>query len=185
MKKHIRIQNGFTLIELLLVIAIIGTLSSVVLFGVSVTREKGRVAAMREQILELRTRAYYLYEQNAASYITATVPPTQQVLLQDCRNITKLLGGTIFFNDVPLVRQIDFLESLSDSTQNVQCGVQPNSYTVAGKLKGSTIFCADSTNVIRLGPTNQTLGPAYTKIVGSGGAAGAAALDTTSDTVCN
>lgn len=45
--------RGFTLIELLVVIAIIGLLSSVVLASLNAARQKARVAAARQDILQI------------------------------------------------------------------------------------------------------------------------------------
>ncbi len=48
-------KRGFTLIELLVVISIIGTLSSIVLSSVSTARDKGRDAAIKQDLSQMPT----------------------------------------------------------------------------------------------------------------------------------
>jgi len=57
MKKN----KGFTLIELLVVIAIIGILASVVLASLSSARDKGKDAAVRSQLANMRAQAEIYY----------------------------------------------------------------------------------------------------------------------------
>ncbi len=54
-------NKGFTLIELLVVIAIIGVLSSVVLASLSSARGKGNDAAIKSNLVNMRTQAELLY----------------------------------------------------------------------------------------------------------------------------
>jgi prepilin-type N-terminal cleavage/methylation domain-containing protein len=62
--------SGFTLIELLVVVAIIGLLSTVVLFAVSDARNKGADAAVKENLINARTQAEIFYNANLDSYYT-------------------------------------------------------------------------------------------------------------------
>jgi prepilin-type N-terminal cleavage/methylation domain-containing protein len=64
MKKLRKHTRGFTLIELLVVIAIIGLLSSVVLASLSTARSKGKEAAIKEEVDQMRT----LLEENYSDY---------------------------------------------------------------------------------------------------------------------
>jgi prepilin-type N-terminal cleavage/methylation domain-containing protein len=48
-------RRGFTLIELLVVIAIIGVLASIVMASLNTARDKGKIAATRQQLVNIRT----------------------------------------------------------------------------------------------------------------------------------
>ncbi|NQV88620.1 MAG: prepilin-type N-terminal cleavage/methylation domain-containing protein [Parcubacteria group bacterium] len=50
-------KKGFTLVELLIVIAIIGILSSIVLAGLSSSRNKSKDTAIKSQIISMRSQA--------------------------------------------------------------------------------------------------------------------------------
>jgi type IV pilus assembly protein PilE len=73
-------QKGFTLIELLVVIAIIGILSSLILAGVMVSRQKAKDANAVKSMSSLRGAVEIYYTNNGNSYlgicpqITAGVP---------------------------------------------------------------------------------------------------------------
>lgn len=54
-------NRGFTLIELLVVISIIGLLSSVVLASVTTARNKGRTAAIKESMYQMRNQMALYY----------------------------------------------------------------------------------------------------------------------------
>lgn len=67
MKKHP--ASGFTLIELLVVIAIIGLLSAIVLASLSLARQRGSDASVKQQINQMHAAANLLYS-NTGSYDT-------------------------------------------------------------------------------------------------------------------
>ncbi len=60
-------NKGFTLIELLVVIAIIGILSSVVLASLNTARGRGNDAAIKRNMVNMRSQAEILYD-NAGNY---------------------------------------------------------------------------------------------------------------------
>lgn len=78
-KFNTNLSKGFTLIELLVVVAIIGILSSVVLASLSTARNKGSDAAIKADLVNMRTQAALYYDSNGnygtASY-QATCPHT-------------------------------------------------------------------------------------------------------------
>ncbi|MFA6297351.1 MAG: prepilin-type N-terminal cleavage/methylation domain-containing protein, partial [Candidatus Paceibacterota bacterium] len=60
-------KNGFTLIELLVVISIIALFSSVVLAAVKDARNKGNVAKVKADMIQIRNAAE-LYKNDKGSY---------------------------------------------------------------------------------------------------------------------
>lgn len=67
MKKHFKNNKGFTLIELLVVVAIIGLLASVVLASLSSARDKGKNAAILQDVREFE-RLLQLEYNDTGSY---------------------------------------------------------------------------------------------------------------------
>jgi prepilin-type N-terminal cleavage/methylation domain-containing protein len=65
--KFIKREKGFTLIELLVVIAIIGILSTVVVSSLSNARDKSKIAALSQELPQLRT-ALELYHLDYNNY---------------------------------------------------------------------------------------------------------------------
>ena len=65
MKKN---NKGFTLIELLVVIAIIGILASVVLSSLSSAKSKGKDAAVKSQLSQIRSQSEIYYSAVGENY---------------------------------------------------------------------------------------------------------------------
>lgn len=61
-------HRGFTLIELLVVIAIIAILSAVVLTSLSTARERGKDAAIKGNLAQIRPQAELYYDEHDSSY---------------------------------------------------------------------------------------------------------------------
>lgn len=68
MKKSLNMKKGFTLIELLVVVAIIGTLTAVVLIGVNNGRRAGRDAAIQTALNQALTQVQVYATQNGGNY---------------------------------------------------------------------------------------------------------------------
>ena len=83
--------KGFTLIELLVVVAIVSLLSSVVFASLNSARNKGRDAAVKENLLGVRTQAEFLYNQNGgygvdsspSAFVIAKCAQTSDTLFAD------------------------------------------------------------------------------------------------------
>lgn len=63
-----RKKRGFTLMELLVVVAIIGILAAIVLVSLNSARNKGKNAAIKAQMAQIRPAAELYAEDNSSSY---------------------------------------------------------------------------------------------------------------------
>lgn len=61
-------SKGFTLIELLVVIAIIGILAAVTLSSLNTARDKGKDAAIKATLANMRAEAELYYDDNGGTY---------------------------------------------------------------------------------------------------------------------
>ncbi len=78
-------EKGFTLIELLVVVAIIGTLSGMVLVAMGGAREKARDSVRRSDMRQLVSAQEMYYGDNEEYYTTSTddgIPPIPSYLRQ-------------------------------------------------------------------------------------------------------
>ena len=74
MKKSLNMKKGFTLIELLVVVAIIGTLTAIVLIGVNNGRRAGRESAIQQSMNQVLTEAELHRAQNQDKYTGFAIP---------------------------------------------------------------------------------------------------------------
>lgn len=133
------IRRGFTLIELLVVIAIIGVLSAVVLASLNTARSKGTDAAVKSNLVQIRTQAEIFYGGNSNSYGTQVWATTAAT----CNTV-----GSMFAN-TNVARSLAAADSANGGTNNVGCASTASTYVVAAALveTANTYWCADSSGV--------------------------------------
>ena len=159
---------GFTLIELLVVIAIISLLSSIVFASLSTARNKAKDAAIKEDLIGIRTSAalYFADENNYGDpYYAADPDPyghTFHVFFPELCPSSTAVGSSMFhFSGGSIVKSINeaiqHAGSLTRQQNNlVVCGSNSSSCVVAALLneKGTkpatdAIFCIDSRHNIK------------------------------------
>jgi prepilin-type N-terminal cleavage/methylation domain-containing protein len=90
--RHIFNQSkGFTLIELLIVLAIIGTLTGVVMVNILSARERGRDAERKSELRQLQT-AFEIYRADQGTYPPSPLPACDTALAA---------GGTTYIQKIP------------------------------------------------------------------------------------
>lgn len=139
--------RGFTLIELLVVIAIIGILASVVLASLNSARDKSRDAAIKSNLVTVRTQAAMSY---AASGIYG--PSTGSNYSGDCltsSTIFRMTSGTGEQRDIANNIAAAIAAAVSASggtTPNCRTDGPRQQYMVAVRLRTSNNYwCVDST----------------------------------------
>lgn len=146
--------NAFTLIELLVVIAIIGILATVVLASLNSARNKGRDAAVKNQMNQIRTQASIFYSLHG-SFIGTGVGGTDDTF-SECTVLSNAsftkFEGTMFDrrveeNAYPLIAGT-FNQMYRYSADRIQCAVTADTWAFAVPLhnpeSGTTGWCVDS-----------------------------------------
>jgi prepilin-type N-terminal cleavage/methylation domain-containing protein len=153
MKKN----KGFTLIELLVVIAIIGILASVVLASLSSARNKGKDAAVKSQLANMRAQAELYYSTNENFYTSAI-----KNVCVDASTVNGF-GGTggllvAIKNSEGVESTINTDPTVAGTTSLITCnstatgtGTSTDQWAVEAPLTDSStpMYCVDSTGASR------------------------------------
>jgi len=116
-------NKGFTLMELLVVIAIIGILAAIVIVSLNRARNKGKDAAIKAQMGQLRSSAEMFMEDNG-----------NYTLWCDDADEANISGGAI-----------------SAGGTNYDCDATASAWAAEVQLVGSTDYwCVDSTGASKL-----------------------------------
>jgi prepilin-type N-terminal cleavage/methylation domain-containing protein len=149
---NLQTQNGgFTLIELLVVIAIIGLLASIIFASLTSSREKSQNAAVKSNMITVRSQAELYYNNNNQSYgIYSGACPTNS-------------GSGHVFLDTVVVRAISAAKNAGAS--NATCWANGNQWSASVQFKtpesGLNFWCVDSNSAGRAitSPPTGTLCP--------------------------
>ncbi len=138
--KRKNFSEGFTLIELLIVIAIIGTLSSVVLANLSSARNKSINAGIRSSFAQLRSEGNIYFNDNGSFGNAGNLCTT---------------AGSIFTH--PRFAQILASAQNAPGTPSPVCRNTATAWAVSIQLKqpesGNAFLCADSAGALKSHPT--------------------------------
>ena len=134
-------RGGFTLIELLVVIAIISLLSSIVLASLTTARNKAKDAAIKEDLVGVRTSAALYYSDNGGSYGIYT-------LFGNEKTCPFLAGSGAVFYESNVFSTIQHVASLNGGSVG-RCGSNNVSYAIGIPLATqddaqTEFFCIDS-----------------------------------------
>jgi len=171
---------GFTLIELLVVIAIIGLLSSIAFASLSTARNKAKDAAIKEDLIGIRTSAALYFSENNGNYggryATAggnenNCPPLT-MMQADCITDPNL-GLGLFCQSASIFSAIQHATNLHGGGWGEgRCGANSASYAVLMPLAVQQspnppldYFCVDSTGQAKI--LSSSLTPPTDLIIGN------------------
>jgi type IV pilus assembly protein PilA len=144
-------NKGFTLIELLVVIAIIGILSSIVIASLNSARSRGKDAAIRSQMAQLRTQAEIFFDANGGSFGTASSTS------DNCSTFSA--AGSVFAT-TSIQAQLVQIAGNDAPNSKLACIATPFAWAMSiSGLSGNTAsLCIDNSGNIRSGSAPLTTG---------------------------
>lgn len=129
--------RGFTLIELLVVVAIIGIFSAVALGALGTARDRGKISAIKSNLVSLRTHADLYYASGSATY-------GSQSFISGAA--TSCTGGV--FSNTTVTNALKATDS-ANGAGNIVCRANLSYYYAAAALPGGGWWCVDSTGASR------------------------------------
>lgn len=136
---HLSLQPGFTLIELLIVLAIVGTLTSVVMVNILGVRERGRDAERKTELKQLQT-AFEWYRADNGTYPPAPLPACDTPLAS---------GSTTYLQKVPCdpssSGQHVYTYTTTGSTYTIYACLENEKDQQKDRVNNST-YCSGTTN---------------------------------------
>lgn len=140
-------RKGFTLIELLVVIAIIGLLSSIVLSSLNSARDKGKDAAIKSQLEQMRSAAELIYE-STGSYSTVCDASTNTGTMyrNAYANSDKVTSSDLCMTLAPSGTYTEYYSSGGALTENIgPTNSEPagDKWAAVVLLQNGKYFCVD------------------------------------------
>ncbi len=143
-------NKGFTLIELLVVIAIIGILSSIVIASLNSARGKGKDAAIKGQMQQLRTQAEVFYDSNSQTFGTASSTDT---------TCTAGVASSVFATS-SIAKQLAQIATNDAPNSKLACISTANTWAVSisGLSGAASSWCVDNSGNFKSGSAPLTTG---------------------------
>jgi prepilin-type N-terminal cleavage/methylation domain-containing protein len=139
-------KNGFSLIEILIVIAIVGILSSVVLFALTPSKNKAKDARIISDLHEIMSSAPSVYDPISGQYdLGKLVALTSSTMIDAINNDPNgvLVTWSISSNNHPNTWTLMLLINTVNYNQRVI--ILSSSFAIYAKLStGNSYYCIDS-----------------------------------------